>query len=105
MERARSIWSGVGAAEDEEEDEDNEDEGEGDAEDEDDGDDLAFVGFTEEELAAQDMLFAQDVLSEEDLSTAGTNHRCGAHLSRLRAGRVGGLCRPVGLCCRRQLMS
>ena len=59
-----------------EDDEDDEDEDEED----DDGDDPAFVGFSEEELAAQDLLYAQDVLSEEDLQTEGTDHRCGASL-------------------------
>lgn len=76
-----SVASFAEILDDEEEDEDDEDDDEDDGEDEDDG--VEFVGFSEEELAAQDLLFAQDVLSEEDLSTAGTDHRCGARL-RLR---------------------
>ncbi len=72
--------------EDEDEDEDEEDKDEDEEEeeeDDDDGEDVRFAGFTEAELAAQDLLFAQDVLSEEDLRTEGTDHRCGA-----RAGRM-----------------
>jgi hypothetical protein len=67
----------TGVEDDDEDEEGEEEEGEEEEEDDDD-DDLEFVGFSEEELAAQDLLFAQDVLSAEDLRTEGTDHRCGA---------------------------
>ena len=66
-----------GEDDDEDDDEAEEDE-DVDEDEEDDGEDVPFAGFTEAELAAQDLLFAQDVLSEEDLRTEGTDHRCGA---------------------------
>ena len=64
----------------EDEDEDGDEDEEKAAEEDEDDDDLEFVGFSEEELAAQDLLFAQDVLSAEDLQTEGTDHRCGGLL-------------------------
>ncbi len=87
MARRQHAWkiltNWVRAADDEDGNDEDEDDEEGDEdeeeeEDEDDGEDVRFAGFTEAELAAQDLLFAQDVLSEEDLRTEGTDHRCGA---------------------------
>ena len=64
-------------AEEEEDDEDEEEEEEEEDDDEDWGTDT-FVGLGEEELAAQDAAFRQDMLTNDSLAQDGPDHVTGA---------------------------
>lgn len=70
------------AAEDEdEEEEDDEEEEEEEQEEDDDDEDWGtdtFVGLGEEELAAQDAAFRQDMLTNDSLAQDGPDHVTGA---------------------------
>lgn len=59
--------------------EDSEDETDAESDEEYD-DDMPFVGLSEEELMRQDLLYAQDILTNEELSRDTAEHRTGAGL-------------------------
>ena len=56
--------------------EDSEDETDAESDEEYD-DDIPFVGLSEEELMRQDLLYAQDILTDEELSRDTAEHRTG----------------------------
>lgn len=59
--------------------EDSEDESDAESDEEYD-DNMAFVGLSEEELMEQDRLYAQDILTDEELSRDSAEHRTGEGL-------------------------
>lgn len=79
------------AAEDSDADlaEDSEDETEVESDDEEYDDDMPFVGLSEEELMRQDALYAQDILTDEELSRDSAEHRTGyvALIGKPNAGK------------------
>lgn len=59
-----------------------EEEWEGEEDDEGWGEDSDFIGLSEEELAAQDAAFSQEVLTQDMLTADSATHRAGAPLHR-----------------------